>query len=197
MKLILVRHGATEWSVTGQHTGRTDIPLTELGRAQAAAAAPLAASMIGTGGVGRIISSPLSRALETARIVFPDAEIETSDDLLEFDYGDYEGLTPSQIRDRQPGWDLWEHGCPNGEAAGDVGARIDDFLAMVDLETEPVVAVAHGHLLRILAARAVGLTAQQGQVFTLDTATVSCVEDVRGKRVVRYWNLPATFASNH
>ena len=197
MKLLLLRHGATEWSVTGQHTGRTDIPLTEQGREQAQRARAAVKTLAGEDWDRlRVFSSPLERAAETARIVFGDArEILIADELMEFDYGVHEGLTPTQIQDAVPGWQLWRDGCDGGETPADVGRRVGSFLASIEEEQAPVVAVAHGHLLRVLAARAIGLAAEQGGVFTLDTATVSLVEDVRGLRVIRLWNLdPALLA---
>lgn len=198
MKLLLVRHGATEWSVTGQHTGLTDLPLTSLGHEQIACAAravrKLHADELPD---ASLFSSPLQRARDTAAAISAGqlACVE-SDDLLECNYGDFEGLTPAQIQAIRPGWDIWRDGCPNGESMPEVGARVDAFLTRVETLDGLVIAVAHGHVLRVVAARAVGLDAQQAHVFTLDTATLSLVEDVRGKRVIRRWNLdPATLTA--
>lgn len=178
--------------MTGQHTGKSDIPLTPLGLDQAELAKIAALRVLGEElEAANVYSSPLSRALVTARCVVGDREIEISDHLLEFNYGDYEGLTPSQVRDKRPGWDIWRDGCPNGETPELVGKRADSFLALLDQKSVNV-AFAHGHIIRILAARAVGLEARQGRIFTLDTATVSLIEDVRGIRVIKLWNLDPT-----
>jgi broad specificity phosphatase PhoE len=191
MKLLLVRHGATAWSATGQHTGSTDIPLTPLGIAQAGLAARAVEIVIGPElAAATVYSSPMSRALVTAyRVVGDEHPVVVTTDLLEYNYGEYEGLTPTQIRDRRPGWDIWRDGCPGGEQPEDVGARADLFLDAIAANQGLTIAFAHGHIIRILAARALGLTASQGQIFTLDTATLSLIEDVRGKRVIKLWNL--------
>lgn len=191
MKLILVRHGATEWSVTGQHTGTTDIPLTSEGVIQGRRAALAVAKLLGDEMESvPIFSSPLGRARITAGLVFgEDRPLRIDGDLTEYNYGRYEGLTPAQIRDIAPGWDIWRDGCPDGETCEMVGNRVDRFLLAAEAAGPTVAAVAHGHLIRILAARAVGLPPEQGQIFTLDTATVSVIEDVRGKRVLKIWNL--------
>lgn len=188
--LLLVRHGATRWSVTGQHTGRTDLPLTGLGREQARHAAAAVRRIAGDRiGQARVWTSPLRRAVETARLVAGGADPRRCDDLMEYDYGDFEGLTTVQIRERHPGWDIWDDGCPGGEDADRVGARADRFLASIAGSPGPVIAVAHGHLIRILAARALGLPPRQGRLFTLDTAAVSLLETVDGRRAVRLWNV--------
>jgi broad specificity phosphatase PhoE len=191
MKLLLVRHGATEWSATGQHTGSTDIPLTPLGVTQAGLAAHAVSVVVGVElETASVYSSPMSRALVTARrVVGPEHPITVTTDLLEYNYGEYEGLTPAQIRDRRPGWDIWRDGCPGGEQPDEVGARADQFLDVIAANPGLTIAFAHGHIIRILAARALGLAAGQGQIFTLDTATLSLIEDVRGKRVIKLWNL--------
>ena len=197
MKLLLVRHGATEWSATGQHTGSTDIPLTPIGVAQAGLAARAVEVVVGQElAAARVYSSPMSRALVTAhRVVGDDYPIVVTSDLLEYNYGDYEGLTPAQIRGRRPGWDIWRDGCPGGEQPEEVGARADLFLDAIAANPGLTIAFAHGHIIRILAARALGLTATQGQIFTLDTATLSLIEDVRGKRVIKLWNLDPRWVS--
>ncbi|GGB29188.1 phosphoglycerate mutase [Flexivirga endophytica] len=190
MKLLLVRHGETGWSVTGQHTGLTDIPLTPNGLEQATSAGNAARVVLGDEfALASAFSSPLSRARVTAESVMgADRPIGLCDELLELDYGEYEGLTPSEIRARRAGWDIWADGCPGGETVEAVGDRVDRFLAMIE-DVPTVIAFAHGHVIRILAARAVGLPARCGQIFTLDTATVSLIADVRGKRVVKMWNV--------
>ena len=189
MRLVLVRHGAT-MDVYGQHTGLTDIPLTPDGIAQAERAARLVRILMGDNfESATLYSSPLGRAVVTAGVIFgEDRQPVLTDDLLEFDYGDYEGLTPAEVRALKPGWDIWRDGCPNGETCQQVGDHVDRFLDRIDAD-ETTIAVAHGHVIRILAARAVGLAPEQGRIFTLDTATVSVIEDVPGKRVVKVWNL--------
>ncbi len=193
MKLLLFRHGATDWSLAGRHTGRTNLELNDLGRKQALRARRNLERVSPNDLHGaRIFSSPLSRAVETAAIVLGRGrDVVLADELLEFDYGDFEGLTPEQIQQQAPGWSIWSDGCPGGERVSDVGRRIDTFLRMVERVEEPVIVFAHGHVLRILAARAVGLKAQEGSIFTLGTASLSIIEDVRGHRVVRLWNLEA------
>jgi broad specificity phosphatase PhoE len=190
MKLILVRHGATEWSVSGQHTGRTNIELTEQGRTQAHRAAKAVRKVMGSDfATAPVFSSPLARAKETAQIIFGSGRVRFDNNLMEFDYGDYEGLTSTEIRLSNPTWEIWNDGCPNGETCDAVGMRADSFLQSIERSDATVVAVAHGHLIRILAARAIGLPGAQGQIFTLDTATISIIEDVRGKRAIKMWNL--------
>lgn len=190
MRILLIRHGATEWSRTGQHTGLTDIPLLDEGRDQAAVVKRAVPLILGDAlGDIPVWCSPLQRARETAEIIFgPDTPV-SADDLLECDYGRYEGLTPQRIREISPGWDIWSDGCPDGESIADVGARADRFLGRLPGGDATVAVVAHGHVLRVLAARSIHLEPERGQVFTLDTATISLIEDVRGKRVVRLWNI--------
>lgn len=197
MELILLRHGETEWSRSGQHTGRTDIPLTEEGRVEAAAVSVVVRELLEGRPPPIVYSSPLKRALETAGIVLPDASIELRDELMEMDYGDYEGLTSFQIRELSPDWDMWSDGCPSGESVRQVGDRVDRFIeSVVSIEDRgrPSVAFAHGHLIQILAARAVGLEAARGRIFKLDTATVSMISGLRGEHVLKLWNVPAKFS---
>jgi broad specificity phosphatase PhoE len=197
MKLVLLRHGATQWSVSGQHTGLTDIDLTADGRDQARRARVALRRLMGDAmDTAAVFCSPLQRAHNTAVIVFGEQRsLVLSDDLVECDYGDFEGLTTPQIRDRQPQWDMWRDGYPGGETCADVGRRADRFLALAQAAGDTAIVVAHSHLLRILAARALGLAAEEGRAFTLDTASVSIIEDVRGYRVVKLWNLePALLA---
>lgn len=187
MKLILVRHGATEWSANGRHTGNTDLPLTEDGRNQAANARGKVAAL-----AGRTFtvswSSPLSRARATADLVLGGRPYTVDNRLREFDYGDYEGLTTAQIRERAPGWTVWD-GCPHGETVAEVAARCDAFLA--DTHASPAtvgVVFAHGHLLRILAARAVGQPGEFGRCLGLDTASVSVIDGLRDGAAITLWN---------
>ncbi len=196
MKLVLIRHGATAWSISGQHTGRTDLALLPEGIAQSNRAITNVRSVLGTDwDSATIISSPLQRAHTTAEIIFGANRVCTDDNLMEMHYGDYEGLTSPEIRATRPDWDLWRDGNPNGETTEQVGARCDAFLAAhvpsVVGALGTLVVVAHAHLLRILAARALGLQAAQGRLFTLHTAATSVIEDVRGNRCVSLWNLTA------
>jgi probable phosphoglycerate mutase len=198
MRLVLVRHGATDWSVAARHTGITDLPLTELGREQATATAKGIRRLLGENyEPSNVYSSPLVRSLETASIVCGQSGPIIEDPrLLEFNYGDYEGLTPAAIRELRPEWDIWRDGCPNGETAETVGHRVDAFITSLPGSDETNIVFSHGHLIRILAARSIGLNAEQGRIFTLDTATISVVEDVRGKRVIKLWNLDASLLSS-
>ncbi len=185
MELILVRHGETAWSKSGQHTGQTDLALTDEGRAEGASARPIVAQLLG-GRTPAVYSSPRGRALTTAELVLPGLDRSVAPQIAEYDYGDYEGLTSAQIRERRPDWDIWRDGCPKGETTDEVGARADAFLAGKE---GLVVAFSHGHMLRILAARFLGLPAAQGRIFTLDTAAVSVLKIVRGAPVVALWNV--------
>lgn len=191
MHLILVRHGETEWSRTGQHTGTTDLELAPDGYEQAARLEAVLARLLQGHETPQVYTSPLRRAIATARLALPAAAATSSDHLRECAYGAYEGLSPAQVRAIRSGWDFWRDGCDGGEDARSVGARADLFLASVEGSKAPIVAFSHGHMIRIMAARAIGLSAEQGQIFTLDTASVSVIKDVRGKRVVALWNLTA------
>lgn len=183
--LFLVRHAETEWSLSGRHTGRTDIPLTERGRMTAVS---LGNRLEGRP-FARVLSSPLSRAVETCRLAGYGARVEMHDELLEWDYGDYEALTTPQIRERRPEWDLWRDGCPGGESAADVGARVDRLLA--ELRQPPagdVALFAHGHVLRVLAARWIGLEPAGGALLALSTGSISRLGHERERAVVWGWN---------
>lgn len=187
MKLILVRHGATEWSANGRHTGNTDLPLTDDGRNQAENTRFKVAAMVGHT-FAITWSSPLSRARSTADIVLGGKPYSLDNRLREFEYGDYEGLTTAQIRERAPGWTVWD-GCPHGETVADVAARCDAFLA--DAHSSPAtvgLVFAHGHLLRILASRAIGQPGEFGRVLGLDTASVSVIDDLRDGAGITLWN---------
>jgi probable phosphoglycerate mutase len=184
-RLVLVRHSSTAWSRSGQHTGRTDIPLDFSGRLAAEGLHARLAALRGA----RVVSSPLSRALDTCHLAgFTDPEV--SDDLLEWDYGDYEGMTTPEIRAVAPGWRLFRDGCPGGEDCVDVGCRADAVLGLLaaDPGAPTVVLFAHGHLLRVLAARWLGLPPAAGALFTLDAPSVSELGLERERRVVRTWN---------
>ena len=183
-KAWLIRHGETEWARDGRHTGRTDVPLTELGRSQAVAAG----RKVGGQAFAEVFSSPLSRALETARIAGFGDRVEVLDDLREWDYGDDEGRTTLEIREDRPDWSIWGEGPRNGETVDAVGVRADRVIARVRGAQGDVLCFAHGHLLRILAARWLELAADDGRLFALSTATVSVLGWEREAPVIQRWN---------
>jgi broad specificity phosphatase PhoE len=184
LELVLVRHGETEWSSTGRHTGRTDVPLTETGRRQARA---VGAQLAGLRFV-RVLTSPASRAEETCRRAGFGDRAQPRDELLEWDYGAYEGRTTAEIRVERPGWTLWRDGVPGGETLAQVAARADRLLAELEAVTGPVLLFAHGHLLRVLAARWLDLDPGRGRLFALDPATISILGYEHEQRVVERWN---------
>lgn len=188
-RAILVRHGETEWTLTGQHTGRTDIPLTEAGRAAARDLAPLAAKTT----LALVLTSPLGRARETCELAGLAAQAYVDPDLLEWHYGDYEGLTLAQIQTRAPEWLLFIDGCPGGESPAQVAERVDRVIARIRAVDGDVALFAHGHLLRLFAARWIGLPPAAGCHFLLDPATVSVLAHSRGIPVVKSWNAPLRF----
>ncbi len=190
MEIVLARHGETEWSRDRRHTGRTDIPLTDNGRRQAGV---LGDALAGRS-FARVLSSPLSRALETCREAGLGERAELTADLCEWDYGEYEGITTAEIRARRPGWNLWRDGCPGGETAADVGRRADRVIAALDGPDGDVALFAHGHVLRVLAARWLGLGPEAGALLKLDTGTLSALGYERETRVITRWNAPVAAA---
>jgi len=194
-ELILVRHGETEWSKAGRHTGRTDVPLTAAGEVRAAGLAPALARRK----IGAVLTSPASRAVRTAELAGL-AGARQDPDLQEWDYGGYEGRTTTQIRAEQPGWYLWRDGiipgdaAHPGEAVGQVGARADAVLGRVRplLDAGDVALVAHGHILRVLTARWLGLEPADGRLFRLDTGTLCTLGTEHDMPVIQSWNVPAT-----
>jgi len=186
LEIVLARHGETEWSRDGRHTGRTDIPLTDQGRRQA----ELLRDALAEWNFAKVLSSPLERARETCRLAGLGDLAEITEDLLEWDYGDYEGITTVQIREQRPDWYLWRDGCPNGEDAASVGARVDRVIAAVEGVDGAVVLFAHGHVLRVLAARWLGLGPESGALLALGTGTLSVLGYERETRVVQRWNAP-------
>ena len=186
MEIVLVRHGETEWSRTLRHTGRTDIPLTEHGREQAR----VLRGALGGWSSAHVISSPLTRARETCELAGCGDRAESSAALLEWDYGDYEGITTAQIREHRPDWVLWRDGCPGGEAAADVGARVDPLVAELKEVDGDVALFGHGHLLRVLTARWLGLPPEDGRLFALSVATLSVLGFEHQLPVIRRWNAP-------
>jgi broad specificity phosphatase PhoE len=183
-ELWLVRHGETEWSRLGRHTGRTDLPLTDAGRAQARSVARKLAGHE----FELILSSPLSRALETARLAGFADRVETTDDLLEWHYGADEGLTTKKIREGRPGWTVWRDGPRDGESAVDVAARVDRVIERVRAAEGDVLVFAHGHVLRVLAARWLDEPPTEGRLYALSTATVSVLGYERETAVIERWN---------
>ncbi|MCX2926188.1 histidine phosphatase family protein [Streptomyces sp. NEAU-W12] len=188
--LLLARHGETEWSRSGRHTGRSDLPLTRDGEAQARALAPLLAGR----SFALVLTSPLVRARHTAALAGL-AHALPEPDLREWDYGGYEGVTTADIHRTRPGWDLWTDGVPPGpefpgESPGQVGARADRVLSRVAvaLGAGDVMLVAHGHLLRVLTARRLGLPPANGRLFRLETGTLSRLSLEHGRPVVEEWN---------
>jgi len=180
-----VRHGQTAWSAAGRHTGRTDLPLDDAGRAQALALRPTLQPQ----DFAKVLTSPLQRASETCGIAGYADAAQPDDDLQEWDYGDYEGLTTDEIRADRPGWTLWRDGCPGGETVEEVGARVDRVIERARAVDGDTVVFSHGHLLRVLAARWVQLDPTAGALLALDTATVSVLGWEREQAVVRQWNL--------
>jgi broad specificity phosphatase PhoE len=184
-RIWLIRHGETEWSRSGQHTGRTDIPLTELGKRQAAA---LGRELAGKQ-FALVLTSPRARAHETARLAGYGSAVQVDNDLQEWDYGAYEGITTADIRKHTPGWLIWDGPIPQGETIEQVAARADRAIARaVEIDGE-VALFAHGHILRVLTARWLGLPAKAGQLFALETGSISILGYERVTRVISRWNL--------
>jgi len=181
-RLVLVRHGETEWSVNGRHTGRTDIPLTPNGENEARAAAETLAEW----DFERVFSSPLQRATRTANLAGFEPELD--DRLVEWDYGDAEGRTNAEIVAEKPGWSKWTDGVGNGESAADVGERADSFVSVAGAIEGEVLIFAHGHFLSILVARWLGLPAEDGRFFPLATATVSVLGTKRTDGIIETLN---------
>jgi len=183
--VYLARHGETEWSRSGRHTGRTDVPLTAAGEADGRGLGErLRATTFAT-----VLSSPLGRARRTAELAGFSPQIEP--DLLEWDYGDYEGKTSTEIRAARPGWVLFRDGCPNGEAPSAVAARVDRLAARLKALSGNVLCFAHGHLLRVLAARWVGQQVTFAGCLLLGTAAVSILafdHDHPDEPAIRVWN---------
>jgi probable phosphoglycerate mutase len=181
-ELWLVRHGETEWSRSGKHTSTTDLPLTEHGEEVARSLQDRLAGV----DFDLVLSSPRQRARRTAELAgFP--EVAADEDLVEWAYGEYEGVTTEEIRESVPGWTVWSHPTPGGESAEEVTARLDRLLDRVR-EHDRVLAFGHGHSLRALVARWIELPVTEGRLFTLDTATISVLGRERESPVVVRWN---------
>jgi probable phosphoglycerate mutase len=181
--MVLLRHGATQWSLSGQHTGRTDIPLIDLGREQAKAAGELLRGLT----FAQVLSSPLQRAAVTCALAGFDGELDP--DLMEWDYGAYEGLTSAEIRASRPGWSLWTDGVVDGEGAADVGRRVDRVIERARRLPGDTLCVAHGHVLRVLTARWLELPPVAGRLFALATGAVSILGWEQASPVVTRWNI--------
>jgi len=181
---LLVRHAETEWSLAGRHTGRSDIPLTESGRAAAAGLRERLAHYR----FERVLCSPLARARETCELSGFGALAEQRADLLEWDYGDYEGLTSAEIKRRRPDWKLWRDGCPGGESPADVGARADRVIAELRAGEGTVAIFSHGHMLRVLGARWIGLEAARGGNLGLATGAICLLSHEHEAPILARWN---------
>lgn len=183
-ELWLIRHGETEWSATGRHTGRTNIPLTAVGERQAAALGRRLASR----SFALVLISPLTRAVETCRIAGYGDVAQFTDDLLEWDYGAYEGRTTADIRTEVPGWTIWTGNPPGGETIGQVGRRVATVIDQATAAGGDVALFAHGHVLRVLAACWLGLPPGAGRLLALGTASLSVLGYERETRVITTWN---------
>lgn len=182
--LVLVRHGATEWSASGKHTGATDLPLSESGRRDAERLRERLARY----DFAHVLTSPLARARETCGLAGLGAIAKVEPDLREFDYGDYDGLTSDEIRAERPGWSVWRDGSPGGETPDEVGVRADRAIARALELGGDVALFAHGHLLRVLGARWIELPAAYGGHLALGTAAVCELGSERERRVLALWN---------
>jgi broad specificity phosphatase PhoE len=185
-RAVLIRHGETAWTLSGQHTGVTDLPLTERGRAGARELAPLAAQASFT----LVLTSPLRRARETCALAGLGAQAEVDANLIEWNHGEYEGLTPKEVHARDPRWMLFTDGCPGGETPAQVAGRVDEVISRVRSVEGDVALFGHGHFFRVFAARWLGLPASAGSHFVLDPATVSVLSHYRGIPAVKSWNAP-------
>jgi broad specificity phosphatase PhoE len=183
-EVVLIRHGETEWSRDGRHTGRTDVPLTGVGQQQAMRLG----ARLGGWRFARVLTSPLGRALDTCRLAGYRDVAEVREDLMEWDYGAYEGRTTKDIRGERPQWSLWTDGVPRGEGAHDVGERADRIVDELRKAAGPVAVFAHGHVLRVLAARWVRLPPAEGRVLSLRTAAICVLGYERETRVIVRWN---------
>ena len=191
MRLLLFRHAETAWTITGQHTGRTDLELTPEGEAQARATSVLFERVLAGAPLTALFASPRRRALRTAALALGTSLVPViTPALAEVDYGDYEGLTPAQIRGLSPGWNLWEKGCPNGETVEQAGARADAFIRELAAQAEDAVvcAVSHGHMIRVLTARLLGLPAREGRLFTIKTASIAELTRTSDSYALSRWN---------
>ncbi len=187
-RVYVIRHGETEWSLSGQHTGITDIPLTENGRKRAKVLKPLLAKQE----FALVLTSPLQRARETCTLAGLGEKAEVDPDLMEWNYGEYEGITTEQIHAKAPEWQIFRDGSPGGEKPEEVGDRVDRVIARARAADGDVAIFAHGHVFREFVARWLGLPATVGQHFLLDTGTLNVLSYYRGVPAVQTWNAPLT-----
>ena len=185
-EIVLARHGETEWSRTGKHTGLTDVPLTDAGRREA----EVLREPLSRWSFERVLTSPLARAAETCRLAGLGDAADTRPELVEWDYGEYEGLTTPEIREGRPGWFLWRDGCPGGEDATAVGARLAPLVVELRGLAGDAAVFAHGHVLRVLAACWLELGPEHGSRLALATGTLSVLGWERETAVLRAWNAP-------
>lgn len=186
-EVFLVRHGETEWSLSGQHTGSTDLPLTENGRQAAKRLEPLLSSLEFV----LVLSGPLRRARRTCELAGLGDRVQIDPDLAEWRYGEYEGLTSEQIHRTAPGWTIFHDGAPGGESPTQVGARVERLIGKVRAVAGRVVLFGHGHLFRVFAARWIGLAPIHGTHLLLDPSTLSILGYYRGTPALQRWNCPA------
>ncbi|MCH7615290.1 MAG: histidine phosphatase family protein [Nitrospinae bacterium] len=184
--VYIIRHGETEWSLNGQHTGVTDIPLTENGRTLAKLLQPVLAKE----SFALVLTSPLQRARETCKLSGLGDQADVDTNLMEWNYGEYEGITSRQIHETVPGWLVFNDGAPGGETPEQIGARADRVIAKVRSVRGVVALFAHGHILRVLVARWLDLPATAGRNFLLDTGTLNILSYYRGYPAVKTWNAP-------
>jgi probable phosphoglycerate mutase len=185
-EVYLARHGETEWTLSHQHTGRSDIPLTERGERNARSLGERLRGMT----FDRSLASPLARARRTAELAGFGGNLELEPDLMEWDYGRYDGLRTAEIQGEQPGWSLFEDGCPGGESVADVGARADRVIARLRARGGRALLFGHGHFFRVLAARWLDLPPPEGRLFFLSTASLSMLgyEHSAREPALRLWN---------
>jgi broad specificity phosphatase PhoE len=186
VNVFAIRHGETAWSLSGKHTGTTDIPLTDNGRRVAERLRPVLARNVS----GRALCSPMQRARETCELAGFGQNMAVDPDLAEWNYGEYEGKTPEEIHKVRPGWLIFQDGCPGGETPEQVGARVDRVIARTRTLGRDILLFAHGHVLRVLAARWIGLPAGGGQHFLLDTGTLCVLSYYGDVPAVKIWNGP-------
>jgi broad specificity phosphatase PhoE len=185
-KVYLLRHGETDWSLSGRHTGVTDLPLTENGRV----AARLLKSVLAAETFALILTSPLNRARETCELAGFGERAKVDPDLVEWNYGEYEGLTTKEIHLTRPGWSIFRDGCPGGEAPEQVAVRADRVLGKIRTTDGNVALFAHGHIFRVFAARWINLPASYGEHFLLDTATLNILGYYNNSPAIKIWNAP-------
>jgi len=185
-KVILIRHGETEWSLSGRHTSTTDIPLTSAGEQRAASLQPFLAHRQ----FGLVLCSPRLRARRTCELAGFAEKAEITPDLAEWNYGDYEGLTTPEIQKSVPGWTVFTHPCPNGETAADVAARVDRVIARIREAGCDTLLVGHSHSLRVLTARWLALDPLAARFFQLETGTWSQLGYEHGTPVIQAWSAP-------